>query len=176
MDMQFFWGFVLILGFFLLWLAVTADTQDLAKRIDQLREDIRRGSLRGTTATVATVLSERNATGLWPPAPRPMTEPFVDGNRGRPRRTADGNGLGLGGRSPDGIPSLLVAPALALGSTRCGLRRVRPAPGAPGAGRCRYGSRVTRRQGCQPESRSATRPIHSVTEERCTSNSRGSRT
>ena len=50
MDMQFFWGFVLILGFFLLWLAVTADTQDLAKRIDQLREDIRRGSLRGMTA------------------------------------------------------------------------------------------------------------------------------
>ena len=32
---------------------------------------------------------------------------------------------------------MLVAPALALGSTRCGLRRVRPAPGAPGAGRCR---------------------------------------
>ena len=51
MDMQFFWAFGLILGFFLLWLAVTADTQDLAKQIDQLREDIRRGSLRGTTAT-----------------------------------------------------------------------------------------------------------------------------
>ena len=51
MDMQFFWALGLILGFFLLWLAVTADTQALAKQINQLREDIRRGSLRGTTAT-----------------------------------------------------------------------------------------------------------------------------
>ena len=51
MDMQFFWAFGLILGLFLLYVAVSGDTQELAKQIDELREDIRRGSLRGTTAT-----------------------------------------------------------------------------------------------------------------------------
>ena len=51
MDMQLFWAFGLILGFFLLYVAVTGDAQELAKRIDKLREDIRSGSLGGTTAT-----------------------------------------------------------------------------------------------------------------------------
>lgn len=69
MDMQFFWGFVLILGFFLLWLAVTADTQDLAKRIDQLREDIRRGSLRGTTATSRPCCRNGTRRGCGPRRP-----------------------------------------------------------------------------------------------------------
>ena len=67
-----------------------------------------------------------------------MTEPIVDGNSGRARRTADGNDLGLGGWSPDGIPSLLVVPALALGPTRRGLRRTARCRSVPvGAGRCR---------------------------------------
>ena len=51
MDMQFYWGLSLILGFFLLYVAVTGDAQERAKQIDKLREDIRSGSLGGTTAT-----------------------------------------------------------------------------------------------------------------------------
>ena len=51
MDMQFYWGLGLILGFVLLYVAVTGDARELAKQIDGLREDVRSGSLGGTTAT-----------------------------------------------------------------------------------------------------------------------------
>ena len=51
MDMQFYWGLALILGFFLLYVAVTGNAQELAKQIDGLRGAIRSGSPGGTTAT-----------------------------------------------------------------------------------------------------------------------------
>ena len=66
MDMQFFWALGLILGFFLLWLAVTADTQALAKQINQLVRRAKAPFLSGCESRPATVAPAGSSqSGRW---------------------------------------------------------------------------------------------------------------